>query len=122
MRLSLLLIVLALILPPGCSQSPPPLIDRELFFGDPEISAAQLSPDGTQITFIKPFKGVRNIWIKAADQTFERARPITADTLRPVRSYFWSRDSKYVLYVQDKGGDENYRIYAVDPAMSGDPV
>ena len=35
-------------------------------------------------------------------------------------SYFWSLDSKFVLYVQDKGGDENYRLYAVDPDGSGD--
>ena len=30
--------------------------------------------------------------------------------------YFWSRDSKYVLYVQDKDGDENFHVWAVDPA------
>jgi dipeptidyl aminopeptidase/acylaminoacyl peptidase len=121
MRSLLALALLLLLLPLGCSQ-PPPIIDRELFFGDPEISGAEISPDGSQITFIKPFKGVRNIWVKSVAQTFDKARPITADTTRPVRNYFWSRDSKYVLYVQDKGGDENYRIYAVDPMAPGDPV
>ena len=40
---------------------------------------------------------------------------MTADTKRPIPSYFWSRDSKYVLFVQDKGGDENFNVYAVDP-------
>jgi hypothetical protein len=35
---------------------PPPLLDRELFFGDPEIVAAQLSPDGQYIAFLKPLK------------------------------------------------------------------
>jgi hypothetical protein len=35
----------------------PPLIDRDLFFGDPEIAGAQISPDGKFIAFIKPFKG-----------------------------------------------------------------
>ena len=121
MRSLLVLTILLLLLPLGCSQRPP-IIDRELFFGDPEISGAQISPDGSQITFIKPFKAVRNIWVKKVDQPFDKARPITADTTRPVRNYFWSRDSKYVLYVQDKGGDENDRIYAVDPLASGDPV
>ena len=100
----------------------PPLIDRELFFGDPEISGASISPDGRYITFIKPFKGVRNIWVKERSEPFERARPITADTTRPVMSYFWSHDAKFVLYAQDKGGDENYRIYSVDPKAPGDPV
>jgi dipeptidyl aminopeptidase/acylaminoacyl peptidase len=100
----------------------PPLIDRELFFGDPEISGAQISPDGKSISFIKPFMNVRNIWVKATSDPFDRATPLTADTTRPTTEYFWSRDSKYILYVQDKGGDENYRIYAVDPAAHGDPV
>lgn len=96
----------------------PPLIDRELFFGDPEISGAQISPDGAYIAFIKPFKGTRNIWVKRTAEPFSAAKPITADTARPVRSYFWSRDGKYVLFAQDKGGDENFNVYAVNPADS----
>ena len=58
----------------------PPIIDRELFFGDPEISGARISPDGKYITFIKPFNNVRNIWVKERNQKFEEARPITNDT------------------------------------------
>src|SRR6266536_4397447 len=91
----------------------PPIIDRELFFGDPEISGAQISPDGKFIAFVKPFKGTRNIWVKTTEEPFEKARPITADTARPIPSYFWSRDGKYILFVQDKAGDENYLVYAV---------
>jgi dipeptidyl aminopeptidase/acylaminoacyl peptidase len=96
----------------------PPLIDRELFFGDPEISGAQISPDGKFIAFIKPFKGTRNIWIKTTEAPFDSAKPLTADTTRPVRLYFWSRDAKYILFAQDKLGDENYLVYAVNPADS----
>lgn len=94
----------------------PPLIDRELFFGDPEISGAQISPDGKFVAFIKPLKGTRNIWVKRTDEPFDKAKPITADTQRPIPQYFWSRDGKYILFVQDKGGDENYLVYAVNPA------
>lgn len=100
----------------------PPLIDREVFFGDPEISGAQISPNGKFISFVKPFNNVRNIWVKKFDEPFENARPITADTKRPITGYFWSRDSKYILFVQDNGGDENYRVYAVNPAAKGNPV
>src|ERR671910_2043305 len=70
----------------------PPLIDRELFFGDPEISGAQISPDGKFIAFIKPLKGTRNIWVKKTEDPFESAKPITADTKRPIPGFFWSRD------------------------------
>ena len=100
----------------------PPLIDREIFFGDPEISGAQISPNGKYITFMKPLNNVRNIWIKARGESFDQARPLTADSTRPVPGYFWSQDSRYVLFVQDKGGDENYRVYAVDPTVPGTPV
>lgn len=93
----------------------PPLIDRQLLFDSPEIAGGQLSPDGKFISFVKPFKGTLNIWVKKLDEDFSAAKPLTADTLRPVREYFWSRDGKYILYSQDKGGDENFNIYAVDP-------
>ena len=94
----------------------PPIIDRELFFGDPEIAGAQISPDGKFIAFVKPFKGTRNVWVKRTTDPFSAAKPVTADTTRPIPAYFWSRDGKYILFVQDKAGDENYLVYAVNPA------
>jgi len=97
-----------------------PLIDREIFFGNPVIAGAQLSPNGEYITFIKPLEGIMNIWIKGINDAFDTAIPLTQDKTRPIRSYFWSRDSRYVLYVQDKGGDENFRVYRIDPKEATD--
>jgi len=114
---TLLLIAFAV---PVWAQSPP-IIDRELFFGDPEIAGAQISPDGAFIAFIKPFKGTRNIWVKKTAEPFANAKPLTADTKRPIPTYFWSRDGKYILFVQDKAGDENYHVYAVNPADAPAP-
>lgn len=94
----------------------PALIDREIFFGNPEYAGAQISPDGKYISFIKPYKDTMNVWVKEANAPFSSAKPMTADTSRPVRNYFWSRDGKYILFVQDKGGDENFNVYAVNPA------
>ena len=96
----------------------PPLIDREIFFGNPEIAGAQISPDGKYIAFRKPHKDTMNIWVKRADEPFERARLITNEAKRPIRGYFWSRDGKYILFVNDFGGDENFNVYAVDPAAT----
>ena len=96
----------------------PPIIERELFFGNPEISGAQISPDGRYISFLKPYKDTRNIWVKRTADAYSAAKLITNDTKRPVTQYFWSRDGKYILFVQDQGGDENYNVYAVDPASS----
>lgn len=96
----------------------PPLIDRELLFGNPEIAGAQLSPDGRFVAFRKPYRGTMNVWVKRIDEAFANARPLTADTVRPVRGYFWTRDGRAVLFTQDKGGDENFNVYAVDPAAA----
>ena len=94
----------------------PPLIDRDLIFGNPEIAAAQLSPDGQYVAFLKPWKDTRNVYVKKVGEPFSAARQMTAETKRPVAGYFWSRDSKYILFAKDHDGDENYNVYAVDPA------
>jgi len=119
---SILLAAVALTIPAPAQQASnkstgqPPLIDRELFFGNPEIAGAQISPDGKFIAFLKPYKDTRNIWVKRVGEPFSAAKLITSDTKRPIPGYFWSRDGKYILFVQDKAGDEDYNIYAVNPA------
>ncbi|MEP7339429.1 MAG: alpha/beta fold hydrolase [Acidobacteriota bacterium] len=124
-QFSILLFCMVLLLTIGSAFAQPakpastaPLLDRELFFGDPEVSGAQLSPDGKFLAFIKPYKGTRNIWVKKTDEVFDAAKPVTNDQKRPVTNYFWSRDGKYILFSQDKGGDENYNVYAVNPAAA----
>ena len=95
----------------------PQLIDRELFFGNPEISGAQISPDGKYIAFIKPYNEVRNIWIKLTEDSFDDAKPVTDESKRPIPAFFWSWDSKYILFVKDTDGDEDFNVYAVDPNL-----
>ncbi len=112
--------VLAVTLPVAARAQQPPIIDRQLFFGEVEISGAQISPDGQYLSFLKPYKGTRNIWVKKASEPFSAARPVSAEATRPVRGYFWSRDSKYLLYSQDAGGDENFNVYAIDPNLAVD--
>ncbi len=93
----------------------PPLIDRELFFGNPEISGATLSPDGKSIAFRKPWNGTMNLWVKGIGEPFAQASRLTDEAARPIPGFFWSRDSRYVLFVKDQGGDENFNVYAVSP-------
>ena len=93
----------------------PPLIERELFLADPEIIGAQLSPDGQFIAFQKQLDGVLNVWVKGIDEPFSEARPVTSDTESPIFFYFWSADGRYILYIQDKGGNENFHLYAAEP-------
>src|SRR5580698_4087680 len=115
------LVIASLAAPMALYAQQPPIIDRQLFFGEVQISGAQISPDGQYISFLKPYKGTRNIWVKKADEPFSAARPVSAEATRPIRGYFWSRDSKYLLYSQDAAGDENFNIYAIDPTLAADP-
>jgi len=94
----------------------PPIIDRELIFGNPEIAGPQLSPDGKYLAFLKPWKDTRNVYVKGVDEPFSAARLLTTESKRPIAGFFWTRDSKYILFVKDNDGDENYNVYAVDPA------
>jgi dipeptidyl aminopeptidase/acylaminoacyl peptidase len=119
-HLALTLVLAAAVSPLTASAAQPPLIDRNLFYGEVTIAGAQISPDGHYLSFLKPYKGTRNIWVKGADEPFSAAHPVSAEATRPIRSYFWSHDSKYILYVQDSGGDENFNVYAIDPKLPAD--
>jgi dipeptidyl aminopeptidase/acylaminoacyl peptidase len=91
----------------------PPLIPRDVFFGNPEKVSPQLSPDGKRLAWIAPDKrNVLQIWIKTVGEDDDRA--ITADKKRGIRSYFWAKDSRTLIYLQDADGDENWHAYGVD--------
>ena len=91
-----------------------PLIPRDTLFGNPERTGVQISPDGQWISYLAPRDGVLNVWVMPRDGG--EARPITDSTDRPIRSYSWAWNNDQILYVQDKGGDENTHVYAVDIA------
>jgi dipeptidyl aminopeptidase/acylaminoacyl peptidase len=89
-----------------------PLIPREALFGNPSRVGGQISPDGTWLGWMAPDDGVMNVWVApAADPG--RSRLMTHSKDRPIPGYFFAPDSRSLLYVQDKAGDENYLLYQV---------
>jgi dipeptidyl aminopeptidase/acylaminoacyl peptidase len=88
------------------------LIPREVLFGNPEKTSPQISPDGTQLGYLAPVNGVLNVWIRTIGKTDDRA--VTNDTKRGIRNFHWQYDNKHVLYTQDVGGDENWRLFQTD--------
>ncbi|PKP65612.1 MAG: S9 family peptidase [Alphaproteobacteria bacterium HGW-Alphaproteobacteria-7] len=96
-----------------------PLIARSALFGNPTRAAGQISPDGQWLSWLAPKDGVLNIWVAPADDP-AAARAITSATDRPIRQHFWSPDSRGVLYIQDKGGDENFLLYRIDIASGAE--
>lgn len=90
-----------------------PIIPRKVLFGNPDKIQAQLSPDGSHIAFLAPLNGVLNVWV-APQENPDAAKPVTRDTGRGIQVFFWAYTNKHILYLQDKNGDENWRIYSVD--------
>jgi dipeptidyl aminopeptidase/acylaminoacyl peptidase len=89
------------------------LIARATLFGNPVRTQARLSPDGRYLSFLAPREGVLNVWL-APIADLNQARPITHDKKRGIREHYWAFTGGHVLYVQDEGGDENWRVFSVD--------
>jgi dipeptidyl aminopeptidase/acylaminoacyl peptidase len=91
------------------------LIPRSEIFGNPDKTGAQVSPDGKWISYLAPKDGVLNIWVAPAGD-LSAAKAVTNSTDRPIREMFWANNSAVILYLNDKGGDENFLLYSADPS------
>ncbi len=90
------------------------LIDRSDLFGNPVASQGRISPDGEWVSWIAPDEGVMNVWVAPASNP-SSGTVVTDDRHRGISNHLWSVDSKYVLFVKDNDGDENFHVYATDP-------
>jgi len=93
----------------------PPLIPRDVLFGNPERISPQISPDGARLAWIAPDKrNVLQVWVRTIGK--EDDKVVTADPKRGIRQYFWAENSKMLVYLQDSDGDENFHLFGVDLA------
>jgi dipeptidyl aminopeptidase/acylaminoacyl peptidase len=97
---------------------PPPVIPREVLFGNPEKLTPKISPDGTMLAFIAPDdRNVLQIWVQTVGK--QDARKVSSDKKRGIRNYTWAWNGD-LLYGQDLDGDENTHVHAVNLATSED--
>ena len=96
-----------------------PLIPRQALFGNPTRAQGRISPDGQWLSWTAPHNGVMNVWIAPASDP-SAAKVITNATSRPIPQHFWAPDSRSILYVQDKAGDENFLLYKIDVATGAE--
>ena len=92
----------------------PALIDVETLFADLQFSSPLISPDGTRIAYKAPHRGRRNVWVRGIDQSHVDAVPVTHDSRRGITSYHWTDDPRWLLYLQDIDGNEDWHLYRVD--------
>lgn len=96
-----------------------PLIERAKLFGNPTRAQGRISPDGQWLSWLAPRDGVMNLWLAPASNP-AAGQAMTAEKVRPIQQYLWAPDSRALLYVQDKGGDENFLLYRVDVATGAE--
>jgi dipeptidyl aminopeptidase/acylaminoacyl peptidase len=93
------------------------LIPRRVLFGNPERVSPGISADGKRLAWVAPHDGVLNVWVAPIGDSgvdWDAAAVVTDDTDRGIRTYAWAKDARHLLYLQDTGGDENWRLYDVD--------
>ena len=96
------------------SRELPPLIPREVLFGNPEIMSVNLSPDGRWIAYLAPDQGVLNLWVRDLDSQAP-ARVLTQQRDRPQRPGYWTADGRFLISSRDGDGDENTVLVRIDP-------
>lgn len=112
-----LVLSLGLVTPvtPALRAELPPVIPRDVLFGNPERISPRISPDGKRLAWIAPDKkNVLQVWVKTVGQ--EDGKTVTNDKKRGIRQYFWAPDAGTLIYLQDMDGDENFHLYGVDLA------
>ncbi|WP_434587376.1 hypothetical protein [Streptomyces sp. A5-4] len=90
-----------------------PHLAVEELFASPVRIGASISPDGTRIAYLAPWRERLNVWVEGIGST-EQARCVTADDNRSVHVYHWTDDPRWLLYEQDGDGDENWHVCRVD--------
>jgi len=88
-----------------------PLIPLKDFFRNPEKTGYQISPDGKYFSYLAPWENRLNIFIQEAGT--DKAVRVTEATERDITSYFWKGNNR-IVYAQDKGGDENFKLFSVE--------
>ena len=92
----------------------PALIPIEALYESPAIQWGGISPDGRWLSYMKPWRGHQNVFVRRSGST--RERNVTRDSVRSIGTYWWSADGKRILWLQDRGGDENYHLHEADIA------
>ncbi len=93
-----------------------PLIPRDAPVRQSDPRGRTREPRRPVAELARPARGRDERVDRSGERSSTAAKRMTSSTDRPIPQYFWAPDSKSVLYVQDKGGDENFLLYQVDVA------
>ncbi len=83
----------------------------EDFFKIPEKSNFKISPDGSSISYVGPHQRRRNVFVQ--DRKTGQVNRVTEELERDIGGYTWVSNQR-LIYIKDSGGDENFKLFAVD--------
>jgi dipeptidyl aminopeptidase/acylaminoacyl peptidase len=107
------LLLLLLLFAASAQAELPALIPREVLFGNPQRTDPQISPDGSQLSWLAPDKnGVLNVWVSGIERA--SPHPVTNEPGYPIHYYRWAADGKRILYLHDNNGDEIDHLFSAD--------
>jgi len=81
------------------------------FFRNPDKTGYQISPDGNYFSYLTSWENRLNVFVQKVGS--DEAVRVTSATERDITSYFWKGNNK-IMYLQDKAGDENFKLYSVN--------
>ncbi|MGI9527037.1 MAG: prolyl oligopeptidase family serine peptidase [Weeksellaceae bacterium] len=84
----------------------------EDYFAKPSSSQFKLSPKGTYMSYREKDENLKNhVYVK--NIATGKVTQVIQEGEELVRGYGWANDSR-LIYVMDKGGNEDYHLFAVD--------
>ncbi|WP_432990291.1 S9 family peptidase [Dactylosporangium sp. CA-233914] len=98
------------------------LIDVDEFYADPVFAGASISPNGKRIAYLAPAHGRLNVWVRGIEEEHSDAVCVTHDARRGIKAYYWTDDPRWLLYLQDTDGNEDWHLYRVDLDAPDEPA
>jgi len=84
----------------------------EDYFKKPSQSSFQFSPNGQYLSYKeRDANGKSHVFVK--NTTTNEVKKVIEEKDQLIRGYGWANNSR-LIYMQDKGGDENFHIWAAD--------
>lgn len=104
---------------PAMARDPGELLRLEDLARAPAMQSVVISPDGTRIAWIEIEDGRGTIYMR---RTGAEARVrIYRNAERSLSNVVWSADGRWLLTLQDAGGDEGYHLFRIDPSTPSAP-
>src|SRR5581483_6337799 len=88
-------------------------LDVDLLTAAGTVAGVDISPDGKQVCFASSESGRARVYVMNVDGSDRRKLELGPEAATQPK---WSPRGDCIAFLQDYGGDENYRVGLVNPA------